>query len=190
MTTKPDPTKDETGAAKPRTLREILRDHKVTRPTETVTIPLDQAAARDIRRLEAELHALAAADPNAAAGAKGKALARKAQAASKKMAESEVEFTFRGLSSAEASEVIEAMGDRTDADEYNLRIYAAMCTEPADVTWEDMRALRDGDSDSDVEGIGGALFTATVVAACDQIADGELTVPFSSIASRILSMPR
>ena len=188
--TAPDPTKDKTGAAAKVSLRDMLRSKSASRATESVTIYLDQAAAADIRTAERDLRDLADSEPLEVNGAKGKALARKVEAARKRMAESAVTFTLRALGQPEMAEVFTAMEGREDLDELNLRTYAAMCSQPEGTTWEDLRDLRDGNAADGVDGVGAVVIAETIAAAADRVAGGELTVPFSLSASQILKTRR
>ena len=175
---KPDPTTDKTGAAVPVDLRALIKA-KATRASESVTIFLDQAAAAEVRDLERDLQALAASDPQQVSQKPGKDLAKAIEAARERMAESAVKFRFRALTRQQALDVVEAMGDSEDQDEYSQRNIAAMCVEPEGVTYETLNELRDA--------IGGAVYALTIVAAADRAAGGELSVPFSLSASSILN---
>lgn len=175
-----DPTQDATGAAaEPDVpdLRTLLRE-KATRPTATVTVPLDQAAAEEIRRLESELADIAADAPPGRMGAKSplKAKAQEIETARERMAASLVTFRFEALTHSEREQIREDMGGRDDPDEVNLRALAAMCREPKDATWEDFRDIR--------ETLGARIFDLIDDAATR--ASGELSVPFSHAASLIL----
>jgi hypothetical protein len=177
----PDPTKDKTGAAAKVDLRALIKA-KATRASESVTVFLDQAAATEVRDLEKELRALAASDPKQVTLKRGKDIAKAIEAARERMAESAVTFRFRALTRQQALDVVEEMGDSEDQDEYSQRNIAAMCVEPAGVTYETLNELRDG--------IGGALYVQTIVAAADRAGVGELSVPFSLSASSILSIKK
>jgi hypothetical protein len=170
------PAEKATTAA-PVDLRALIKA-KATRASESVTIFLDQAAAAEVRELERDLQALAAAEPEQITQKRGKDIAKAIEAARARMAESAVKFRFRALTRQQAIEIEESMeGD--EYDERALRTVAAMCVEPEGVTWETLRDLRDG--------IGGALYAQTIEKAADKAGVGELTVPFSLSASSILN---
>ena len=159
-------------------LKSLLAEH-ATRPTSSVTIPLNQAIRAEVERLEAELAAIPEdGKPRQAAlppppGVK----AREIEAARERMRASEVTFTFRALTYAQREQVRVDMQGRDNQDETNLRVLAAMCVSPAS-TWEDFRDLRDA--------VGVVVFDA-VDAAATRAAGVDWSVPFSRPASLILS---
>ena len=177
----PDPTQDATGAAEIPDLRTMLRE-KATRPTASVTVPLDQAAADEIHRLEDELAEIAVDAKPGRMGAKSplKAKAQEIEAARERMKASEVTFRFDPLTFEQRDQIRQDMGGRDDPDEVNLRALAAMCSEPKDATWEDFRDLRGT--------LGVRLFDEIDSAAGR--ASGEMSVPFSHAASVILGTVR
>lgn len=164
----------------------MLAARVVTRGTESVDVILDQGAAGEIRSLERELSAWVAEDPKNRSSARARELAQEIEDVRRRMAGSVVTFKLRSLSRPDMASVIESMDGRIDQDEQSLRTYAAMITDPAGTTWEDLQTLRDGDGGA-IEGIGADVFAATIVAAADR-AVGELDVPFSLPASQILAM--
>jgi hypothetical protein len=159
-------------------LRTLLAE-KATRPTSSITVPLDQAAADEVRRLEDELATVAADSPPKRMSAESplKAKAREVEAARERMRASEVTFRFEALTHAQREQIRRDMGGRDEPDEVNLRAIAAMCVEPADATWEDFRDLRDK--------LGALIFDA-IDEAANRASGAQWSVPFSSSASLIL----
>ena len=158
-------------------LKTLLSD-RATRPTASITVPFDQAAADDVRRLEAELEQIAVDAPSKRMGAASplKAKAQEIEAARERMKASEVTFRFEALTHEQRDKIRQDMAGRDDPDELNLRALAAMCRQPADAKWEDFRDLR--------ETLGVRIFDSSDETA--GWASGELSVPFSFAASHIL----
>lgn len=169
-------------------LRTLLRQKAPSRATASVTVALNQSVRGELDALEARLVA-ALNEPTGDRLASGPTqdavdLAKQIEALQAQMRDSEVTFTFRALTGEQEQAVVEAMGGRDDEDELNLRATAAMCVEPAGVTWETLRDLRDGCDDFD--GIGARVYRETVDAAANRASGGLWSVPFSSAASLIL----
>lgn len=158
-------------------LKSLLAEH-ASSPTAWVTVPLNQALAAEINRLEAELAEIAAdAKPRRAASPSPlKAKAQEIEDARARMAASLVTFRFERLTPDGREEIRKAMAGRDDPDEQNLRANAAMCVEPKGATWELFAEMR--------ETLGVSLW-AEIDEAANRAA-GVLTVPFSFAASHIL----
>lgn len=159
-------------------LRSLLSE--ASRPESSVTVPLNQALRAEIERAEAELVQIAADAPAKRMGAASpiKAKAQEIEALRERMKASEVTFRFRSLGSDQRDQIRKDMRGRDDADEVNLRAIAAMCVEPAGVTYESLVELRDR--------IGARLFDE-IDAAADRASGAQWSVPFSSAASHILA---
>ena len=158
-------------------LKSLLAEH-ATSPTAFVTVPLNQALAAEITRLEAELAEIAedATSKRMGAASPLKAKAQEIEDARARMAASLVTFRFVRLTPEARDQIRKDMGARDDPDEQNLRVNAAMCVEPKGATWELFAELR--------ETLGLGLWSEIDEAA--NRAGGTLTVPFSFAASHIL----
>jgi hypothetical protein len=157
-----------------------LRLAEASRPAASVTVPLKQALAEQIRQAEAELTEIAEDAPAKRMGATPplKAKAQEIESLRARMKASEMAFRFEALTSDQRDQIRQDMAGRDNPDEVNLRAIAAMCTEPAGITWTDLRDLRDR--------IGVNVFDSTIDAAATRASGGDWSVPFSSAASHIL----
>ena len=157
-------------------LKSLLVEH-ASRPTSSVTVPLAQADAELIRRLEAELADIAADAKSKRMGAASplKAKAQEIEAARAHMTASLVTFRFEAMTPEARDQIRKDMAGRDEPDERDLRILAAMCVSPK-ATWEDFRDMR--------ETLGVAVFDDLDQAS--NRAAGVPDVPFSSAASHIL----
>ena len=162
-------------------LRSLLAE--ASRPAQSITIPLNQGLAAEIRALEAELAQTAEDAPRKRMGAASplKDLAQRIQALREQMQASEVTFRFEALSKDGREAIRQAMDGRDEPDELNLRIIAAMCVSPVGTDWEWFRDLR--------EKVGAEIFDVIDVAA-GQASGVRWSVPFSSAASHILGTAR
>ena len=160
-------------------LKTLLAE-KASRPTASITVPLDQGQRAEIERLEAELAEIAADAPAKRMGAASpiKAKAQEIEAARERMKASEVTFVFEALTHEKRDQLRKDMGGRDDEDELNLRAIAAMCVQPKDATWQDFRDLRDR--------LGANIFDE-IDAAAGRASGARWSVPFSSAASHILA---
>ena len=155
---------------------------EASRPAESVTIPLNQGIAAEIRALEAELLNMAEDAPRKRMGSASplKETAKKIEALREQMRASEVTFRFEALTHEQRDQIRKDMQGRDEPDELNLRLMAAMCVSPAS-TWESMRGLRDK--------VGVVIFDQ-LDAAADRASGAQWSVPFSSAASHILGTAR
>lgn len=162
-------------------LRSLLAE--ASRPAETVTIPLNQGLAAEIRALEAELAQTAEDAPRKRMGAASplKDIASRIEALRDQMKASEVTFRFEALSHEARNKIREDMQGRDEPDELNLRCIAAMCVAPSGVTFESLRELRDK--------VGAHIFDILDDAA-SRASGVNWSVPFSSAASHILGTAR
>ena len=162
-------------------LRSLLAE--ASRPAESVTIPLNQGLAAEIRALEAELLATAEDAPRKRMGAASplKDIASRIEALREQMKASEVTFRFEALTHADREKIRKEMGGRDEPDELNLRAIAAMCVAPKGVTFESLRELRDK--------VGVNIFDILDDAA-SRASGVNWSVPFSSAASHILGTAR
>ena len=159
-------------------LRSLLAE--ATPPTSSCTVPLKQGLRAEIERLEAELAEIAADAPRKRMGAESplKVKAREIEALREQMRASEVTFRFQAPTADQRDKVRREMGGRDNPDELDLRATAAVCVEPAGVTFETLRDLRDK--------IGVQIYEATIKDASDKVWGREWSVPFSLSASHIL----
>jgi hypothetical protein len=162
-------------------LRSLLAE--ATRPAETVTIPLNQALAAEIRALVDELADLTEGSPRKRMGAPSplKDLAKRIEAKREEMRASEVTFRFEAMTHAQREQIRKDMGGRDEPDEVNLRAIAAMCVSPTGVTWETLRELRDK--------VGVNIFDL-IDEAANRASGVNWSIPFSSAASHILETAR
>jgi len=162
-------------------LRSLLAE--ASRPAETVTIPLNQALAAEIRALETELAEAAVDAPKRRMGSGSplKNIAEQIEAKRQQMRASEVTFRFEALTHAQREQIRKDMQGRDEPDELNLRAIAAMCVAPSGATWETMRDLRDK--------VGVVIFDL-IDDAATRASGGNWSVPFSSAASHILGTAR
>ena len=162
-------------------LRSLLAE--ASRPAETVTIPLNQGLAAEIRALEAELAATAEDGPRKRMGSPSplRETAERIKALQEQMRASEVTFRFEALTYADREQIRKDMQGRDEPDELNLRAIAAMCVAPTGVTWEGLRELRDK--------VGANIFDLLDEAAT-RASGVNWSIPFSSAASRILETAR
>jgi hypothetical protein len=162
-------------------LRSLLAE--ASRPAQSITIPLNQGLAAEIRALEAELAQTAEDAPRKRMGAASplKELAQRIEALREQMRASEVTFRFEALSHEARNKIREDMQGRDEPDELNLRAIAAMCVTPAGVTWETLRELRDK--------VGANIFDL-IDDAASRASGVNWSVPFSSAASHILGTAR
>lgn len=162
-------------------LRSLLAE--ASRPAESVTIPLNQGLAAEIRALEAELLSTAEDAPRKRMGSATplKDIAQQIEAKREQMRASEVTFRFEALTHEQRDQIRKDMQGRDDPDEINLRAMAAMCVAPAGVTYESLRELRDK--------VGARVFDE-LDAASDRASGAQWSVPFSSAASHILGTAR
>ena len=162
-------------------LRSLLAE--ASRPAQSITIPLNQGLAAEIRALEAELAQTAEDAPRKRMGAASplKDIAQRIQALREQMQASEVTFRFEALTHAQREQIRKDMQGRDEPDETNLRAIAAMCVAPSGVTWETLRELRDK--------VGVVIFDL-IDEAATSASGGNWSVPFSSAASHILGTAR
>lgn len=106
-----------------------------------------------------------------------RALAEQIKSARATMEGSRVGFTFRGIPADRAKELEKA---HADPDAYAFAVLAEQCVEPAGLTPEAFRAMRDA--------WGEGVFVQAIMAPANQAQQGlGVSVPFSSAASLILS---
>jgi len=162
-------------------LRSLLAE--ASRPAQSITIPLNQGLAAEIRALEAELAQAAEDAPRKRMGAASplKDIAQRIEALREQMQASEVTFRFEALTHALREQIRKDMQGRDEPDETNLRAIAAMCVAPSGVTWETLRDLRDK--------VGVVIFDL-IDEAATSASGGNWSVPFSSAASHILGTAR
>jgi len=173
-------------------LKSLLRE--ASRPHASVTVPLKQGLAEQIRQAEAELEqmgvdALTGRSRRAASASPVRAKAKEIEALRAEMEASALTFHFEPLTEPERDQIRQDMAGRDNADEANLRATAIMCRKvtgpdgteyPDKMTWTDFRDLRDT--------LGVAIYDATIEAAANRASGaGGWSVPFSSAASRILA---
>ena len=158
-------------------LRSLLAE--ASRPSSSVTIPLNQRLRAEIDALEAELAQTAADAPKKRMGAASplKDIAQQIEAKRDQMRASEVTFRFEAMTQDQREQVRKDSGGRDDPDEINLRCIAIMCREPAGVTYESLVELR--------EKVGARVFDEIDNAATRASGD-DWSVPFSFAASHIL----
>lgn len=159
-------------------LRSLLAE--ASRPSSSVTIPLNQGLRAEIEALEAQL-------AEAAEGALTKrrmgspspveGVAREIEAKREQMRASEVTFRFEAMTQEQREQVRKDMRGRDNPDEVNLRCIAAMCVAPAGVTYESLVELRDK--------VGARVFDE-IDAAAERASGAQWSVPFSLSASHIL----
>lgn len=172
-------------------LKSLLRE--ASRPHASVTVPLKQGLAEQIRQAEAELEqlgvdALTGRSRRAASASPVREKAKQIEALRAEMEASALTFHFEAPSEKAIDRVRQDMEGRDNPVELDLRYTAAACVRvtgpdgaefPDRMTWQDFRDLR--------EALGEPVYLATVKATSDRVFQPEWSVPFSSAASRILA---
>lgn len=172
-------------------LASLLRE-KMTRPSTSIRVILDQAAALRLSEMEAELVRLAQDPGDVRMGQKSPQaqLAKQIEELTAQVEASVVTLRFEALGESAREAIREAMGQRDDNDELNLRIIAAQCVAVVDHEGNESASTLDWTWFRDLRESHGVRMFDQVDEAATRALGGLWSVPFSPNASHILATQR
>lgn len=186
--TKTDDTQRDALDADTFDLRGWLDDTKVApaTPTRSVKVYMRPDLQGIIEADDIELHRVQGSDSDESDNllvSKGREreLAERIEANRREMERTAVVFRFRGpVNQAEIEGVKDGVPKGSPSDEATMRIVAALCVQPADLSADDMRRIRDR--------IGEPYFVETLLRTANKAVEGnDVDVPFSLAASALMA---